>query len=144
MSALPEACTNCGAPRATGLAMCRFCRTPLVDNTQEQAVPCPSCGALCEWGSQKCALCQAWVVVECVFCHQLSPHHVSACLACGEAFAGAPERLAARERAAALQKGLEVASVAASVLGAVAATGILSGHHHGGGLVESILGDDDD
>jgi hypothetical protein len=149
MSALPECCPNCGAPRTAGLAECRFCKTPLVANTQEEAVPCPSCGALCEWGSQQCAVCHAWVVVECVFCHALSPHHLSNCLSCGEAFAGAPERFEERKRAAALEQGLHIAStvggVAASFLGAMAGSAILSeaSHHHGGGLLDVLTGDDD-
>jgi hypothetical protein len=134
----PAACPTCGAPKQTGLAMCKFCKTPFVQNTQTQAVPCPKCPTLNEWGAQKCASCQTWVVVKCVFCGGLSPHHISACLSCHEAFAGAPERLAQRQQAQASQRNMQIAgtvgNVAASFLGAVAGSALTGGYsNHGYG-----------
>ena len=134
-----ELCTTCGAPRAAGYAACKFCKTPFVANTQTGAIPCPRCSTLNEMGAQKCVQCQAWVVVQCVFCHALSPHNVPGCLKCGEAFAGAPARLAEQQRAQHLQQGLNIAgtvgNVAASFLGAAVGSGAFSGndgyeHHH--------------
>ncbi len=128
-----ELCTHCGAPRAAGYAACKFCKTPFVQNTQTGAIPCPRCNTLNEMGVQRCVQCQTWVVVQCVFCHALSPHNVPGCLKCGEAFAGAPQRLADRERQQHLQQGLNIAgtvgNVAASFLGAAAGAGLFSGHH---------------
>jgi hypothetical protein len=147
---LPESCRNCGAPRTSGLAECRFCKTPMVENTMEEAVPCPQCGAICEWGSQQCVLCHAWVVVKCVFCDQLSPHQLSACLSCGEPFAGAVERFEHRKHAAQLEQGLHIAStvggVAASFLGAMAGSAIMSEHHHERSFFEELVdsGNDND
>src|SRR5262249_53203149 len=130
----PEGCAHCGAPRQAGLAQCAYCKTPFVQNSQSQAVPCPSCKTLNEWGAQKCAKCQAWVVVQCVFCNSLSPHHVPACLTCNEPFLGAPERLAERKRQASMERGFEVATavagVAAPFLGALAGSALAGGHHH--------------
>ncbi len=131
-----ELCTHCGAPRIAGYASCKFCKTPYpgVQNTQTGAIPCPRCNTLNELGAQKCVQCQAWVVVQCVFCGALSPHNVPACQRCNEPFAGAPQRLAERQRAQHLQQGLQVAgtvgSVAASFLGAAAGAGMFSHHDH--------------
>ena len=129
-----EICTHCGAPRTAGYAECKFCKTPFVTNTQTNAIPCPRCNTLNEMGAQRCVKCQAWVIVQCVFCHALSPHNVPACQHCGEAFAGAPQRFAERQKDASLQKGLQVAgtvgNVAASFLGAAAGAGMFSPHQH--------------
>jgi hypothetical protein len=127
----PEGCKNCGAPRQAGFAECTFCKTPFVANVAEQAIPCPKCKTLNAWGSQKCARCQSWVVVQCVFCHAISPHHLPACLGCGEAFAGAPERLAQRQAEQQHQERVQTVSsvggVAASFLGAMAGSALTSG-----------------
>jgi hypothetical protein len=129
-----EICAHCGAPRVAGYAACKFCATPFVQNTQTGAIPCPRCNTLNEMGVQKCVQCQTWVVVQCVFCHALSPHNVPGCLKCGEAFAGAPQRFADQQRQQHLQQGLSIAgtvgNVAASFLGAAAGAGVFSGHHH--------------
>jgi hypothetical protein len=129
-----ELCTHCGAPRVAGYAACKFCKTPFVANTQTNAIPCPRCNTLNEMGSQRCVQCQAWVVVQCVFCHALSPHNLSACAHCGEAFAGAPQRLQERQHQQTVQQGLQVAgsvgNVAASFLGAAAGAGMFSNHDH--------------
>ena len=102
------------------------------------------------------------VVVQCVFCGDLSPHNVPACVKCGEAFAGAPERFAERQRSQHLQQGLNIAgsvgNVAASFLGAAVGAGAFSGndgyehhHHHyeqtgdssgGGSFLGSLFGGD--
>lgn len=149
-------CKNCGAPRQPGLAACRFCRTPFVANVHTQAVPCPRCSTINEWGAQKCAQCATWIVVQCVFCSALSPHHVAACLTCKEAFAGAPERLAARQAQAEQKRTMEVVGtvggVAASFLGAMAgaalnsdwSSGDDSSGGSGGGLLGELLSGDDD
>ncbi len=132
MAEAEELCSNCGAPRAVGYAACKYCKTPFVKDTQTDAIPCPRCNTLNEMGAQKCVQCQAWVVVQCVFCHALSPHNVPACAKCGEAFAGAPQRFAERQRSQQLQTGLEIAgtvgNVAASFLGAAAGAGLFNHH----------------
>ena len=117
MSQAEELCSNCGAPRVAGYAACKYCKTPFasVKDTQTDAIPCPRCNTLNELGAQKCVQCQAWVVVQCVFCHALSPHNVPACTKCGEAFAGAPQRFAERQRAQQLQTGLEIAGTVGNV-----------------------------
>src|SRR5277367_1187423 len=90
-------CKTCGAPHTPGLAVCHFCNTSFVQDLQTQAVQCPQCHAFNEWGATKCVQCSAWVVVKCMFCGALSPHQVPACLGCHENFAGAAERIAARD-----------------------------------------------
>jgi hypothetical protein len=133
-----EACKHCGAPHVAGYAACKFCKTPFVADTQTDAIPCPGCNTLNVKGAQRCVQCQAWVVVQCVFCHALSPHNVPGCERCGEAFAGAPDRFAEKQRQASLDKGLEIAgtvgTVAASFLGAAAGAGLFDGseRHHSG------------
>jgi hypothetical protein len=169
MSRPDELCANCGAPRAAGYAACRFCNTPFVADTQTQAIPCPRCKTLNEMGAQRCVQCQAWVVVQCVFCHALSPHNLPACSKCGEAFAGAPDRFASRQHDQQLQQGLSIATqvggVAASFLGAAVGAGLFTDHsssyheqspywgggpHHnvsgdsGGGFFSSLFGSSDD
>jgi hypothetical protein len=136
MSEAEDLCAHCGAPRAAGYAACKYCKTLFVKNTQTGAIPCPRCNTLNELGVQKCVQCQTWVVVQCVFCHALSPCNAAACTKCGEAFAGAPQRFAEQQRAQHLQQGLNIAgtvgNVAASFLGAAAGAGLFSGHSHEG------------
>jgi hypothetical protein len=136
MSQAGDLCPNCGAPRVAGFAACKFCKTPFVKNTQTNAIPCPRCNTLNELGGQKCVQCQAWIVVQCVFCHALSPHNVPACLSCHEAFAGAPQRLQERQTQQHVEQGLHIASsvggVAASFLGAAAGAALGGSHHHQG------------
>lgn len=130
MAQPPTQCNHCGAPREPGLAACRYCRTPFVSNVHRDAVPCPSCGVLNEKGAQKCAMCSAWVVVQCVFCSALSPHNHPACDRCREPFAGAPERMQQRRQEQEMQQRMQMVSsvggVAVSLLGAVASSGLLS------------------
>jgi len=89
-------CANCGAPDGGELVICRFCARAVSAEAQASAIPCPNpqCRALCRWGKQNCRECKTWLVVSCVFCGSLSPHNISNCLSCREAFAGAPERKA--------------------------------------------------
>ena len=134
MSETNDICAHCGAPRAPGHGACTFCGTVFArarqTSTQENVVPCPQCRTVNEWGAQKCVKCQAWVVVQCLFCSSLSPHHVPACLRCHEAFAGAPDRFAQRQAAQQGQHRMQVmgtvGNVAASFLGA-AVGGAFSG-----------------
>jgi phage FluMu protein Com len=134
MSETNDICAHCGAPRAAGHGACTYCGTVFAraqqTSTQENVIPCPQCRTVNEWGAQKCVKCQAWVVVQCLFCSSLSPHHVPACLRCHEAFAGAPERFAQRQAAQQGQQRMQVmgtvGTVAASFLGA-AVGGAFSG-----------------
>lgn len=123
-------CQSCGAPAKTGFVKCYYCGRPLSAELARNAIPCPSCQELNVWGAQRCVKCEAWVVVQCVFCGAISPHTISACMNCREPFAGAPERKAAREAAAQNQQNMQTAvavgGVAASFLGAVAG-GVIGG-----------------
>jgi hypothetical protein len=136
MSQAEDLCPHCGAPRVAGFAACKFCKTPFVKNTQTNAIPCPRCNTLNEMGGQKCVQCQAWIVVQCVFCHALSPHNAPACLSCHEAFAGAPQRLQQRQQQQHVQQGIQIASsvggVLAPFLGAAAGAALGGSHSHGG------------
>ena len=118
------------------------------------AIPCAQCHTLSAWGQTKCVHCSAWIVVTCLFCEHLSPVNQSACLSCGEAFAGMAERKAAREAEVSRQHTLEAVSAfapaGASLLGALAGAVIGSelSHHassssqidSGGGLLDGLLG----
>ena len=139
MSENNDICAHCGAPRAAGYGACKFCGTVFAraqqTSTQDNVIPCPKCRTVNEWGAQKCVQCQTWVVVQCLFCSSLSPHHVPACLRCQEAFAGAPERFQQRQAAQQGQQRMQVigtvGNVAASFLGAAASMavgGAFSGH----------------
>jgi hypothetical protein len=142
-----DICSHCGAPRVPGFAACKYCKAVFPreaqTSVQDNAVPCPKCQTLNEWGAQRCVQCQTWVVVQCVFCQAISPHHIPACLGCNEAFAGAPERLAMRQQEQTSQQRMQIAgtvgSVAASFLGALAGSALSGGvghafhhdsHHH--------------
>lgn len=82
-----------------GLILCKFCRTAFDDDEARRATPCPRCKDLFPETTQKCPRCEVWLVVQCVFCDALTPHQRPECDACGEVFAGAPQRKAAREAA---------------------------------------------
>lgn len=133
-------CPRCGAPQKHGYVMCPFCRAPYSEQAARHAIACKRCSELSAWGQTKCARCQAWIVVQCQFCGNLSPHSVSGCLSCGEAFQGMTERKAAREAEASRQRRLQAVGawgpVGASFLGSMAGAYIGSGpthrHHHGG------------
>lgn len=89
-------CAHCGAPDGGETVICRYCGHAVSAEAQAHAIPCPNpqCRTLSRWGKQSCKQCNAWLVVTCVFCGTLSPHHVGSCLSCREAFAGAPQRKA--------------------------------------------------
>ena len=122
----PLTCVNCGAPDPGEVVTCRYCKQAVSAATAETAIPCPNpqCRTLCRWGKQRCPQCQAWIVVSCVFCGALSPHSVSACLQCNEAFVGAAQRKHMREmQHAQAHQAQQVGvwgNVAASFLGAAA------------------------
>lgn len=121
-------CHSCGSPDDGELAHCRFCNAPLGGGSP---IPCPGCRAQCRWGKQTCPACGAWIVVACVFCGAISPYNVPACLACHEAFAGAPERKAQRDRERATQQAsqetAQVVGALGSILGAVVEAEIIAG-----------------
>lgn len=123
-------CETCGAPAQPGVVKCFYCGRPVNEEIAKNAIACPACKELNVWGAQRCIKCQAWVVVQCVFCGAISPHTMSACMGCNEAFAGAPERKAARDAAVQSQQNVQTAvavgGVAASFLGAVAG-GVIGG-----------------
>lgn len=128
-------CASCGAPDAGDFVMCRFCRQAVSAEAARTAIPCPNqqCRMLCRWGKQKCGQCQAWLVVSCVFCGSLSPHNISNCLRCNEAFAGAPQRKQQMEMHRQQQLNQQNANmwggVAASFLGAAAGAAIGGSFH---------------
>lgn len=117
-------CAHCGAPDAGDLVLCRFCNRAVSAEAQASAIPCPSCRTANRWGKQRCARCQGWIVVSCVFCGSISPCNQAACLQCAEPFAGAPGRKAALEQQQRQARIGEAVStwggVAASFLGAAA------------------------
>lgn len=125
-------CANCGAPDNGDFVTCRFCRQAVSAEAQRTAIPCPNqnCRMLCRWGKQKCGACQAWLVVSCVFCGSLSPHNVSNCMRCNEAFAGAPQRKAAMEQQRAQQQQMQQVGVWGNVAAAFAGAAIGSAISH--------------
>jgi hypothetical protein len=123
-------CANCGAPDSGDYVMCRFCTQAVSADALRTAIPCPNsqCRTACRWGKQKCPQCQAWLVVSCVFCGAISPHNISNCMHCNEAFAGASQRKAQMQQQVQHQQHMQSANVwggvAASFLGAAAGSAI--------------------
>ncbi len=119
-------CSSCGAPDAGDFVICRFCKQAVSKEAAAAASPCPNpqCRALCRWGKQKCGQCQAWIVVSCVYCGAISPHNISNCMQCNEAFAGAAQRKALQTHHQHHQQAVQTVNVwggvAASFLGAAA------------------------
>lgn len=133
-----EACPNCTAPREAGAVVCKFCKTPLVRDIQAEAVQCPQCKEYSDIRATNCVKCKACVVVKCIFCGGLSPHHYPACAHCREVFSGAAERWQARKDAAESQQRMQmlsgVGSVAAAFLGAAAGVALTdSNQEHSAG-----------
>lgn len=124
MLARMETCPNCTAPREAGLVTCKFCNTPFVRDIAAEAVQCLKCGTYSDIRMTNCVKCKAWVVVKCIFCGGVSPHHYPACAHCREPFSGAAERWQARQEAAQSQQRMQMISsvggVAAAFLGAAA------------------------
>jgi hypothetical protein len=110
--------------------ICRFCKQAVSAEASRSAIPCPNpqCRTQCRWGKQKCAQCQAWIVVSCVFCGAISPHNISNCLRCNEAFAGAAQRKAQQQQHQQQQQNMQQVgvwgNVAASFLGAAAGVAV--------------------
>lgn len=139
-------CAACGAPDDGELVRCKYCQQAVSAEALAKAIPCPNpaCRAACRWGKQKCAACQAWIVVSCVFCGAISPHNISNCLACNEAFAGAMQRKQAMQQQQQHQQQMQDVgtwgSVAAAFAGA--AVGASLGSHHSSYSYESSSSSD--
>ena len=147
-----ETCPNCTAPREAGLVACKFCNTPFVADVTAEAVQCTSCGTYSDIRMTNCVKCKAWVVVKCIFCGGLSPHHFAACQHCHEQFQGAAERWQARQDQANSARNMEILStvggVAAAFLGAAAGAALSDSgpsvaHRHGHGRRHRHHDDDD-
>ncbi len=133
----PANCAACGAPDDGEFVSCRYCKQAVSAEALARAIPCPNpaCRTACRWGKQKCAACQAWIVVSCVFCGSISPHNISNCLGCNEAFAGAQQRKAAAQQQQQQQQNMQAVGtwggVAAAFAGAAVGASIGSHHHNG-------------
>jgi len=125
-------CAACGAPDNGELVMCRFCKQAVSAEALRSAIPCPNqaCRTACRWGKQKCGACQAWLVVSCVFCGSLSPHNISNCLHCKEAFAGAPQRKAAMQQQQQHQQNMQAVGTWGHVAAAFAGAAVGSAVSH--------------
>ena len=125
-------CAACGAPDDGQLVHCRYCQQAVSAEALAKAIPCPNpaCRTACRWGKQKCAACQAWIVVSCVFCGAISPHNISNCLQCNEAFAGAMQRKQAMQQQQQHQQQMQDVgtwgSVAAAFAGAAVGASLAS------------------
>ena len=134
-------CGSCGAPDDGEFVNCKYCKRAVSAEALAKAIPCPNpaCRMACRWGKQKCAACQAWIIVSCVFCGSLSPHNCSNCLRCNEAFAGAPQRKQAMQQQQQHHQNQQNigmwGGVAAAFAGA--AVGGAIGSHHGGHYSDS-------
>jgi len=129
-------CSSCGAPDDGEFVNCKYCKRAVSADALAKAIPCPNpaCKMACRWGKQKCAACQAWIVVSCIFCGSLSPHNCSNCLRCNEAFAGAPQRKAAMQQQQSHQQNMQAVGtwghVAAAFAGAAVGASIGSHSHY--------------
>jgi len=129
-------CHSCGAPDSGELVTCKFCRQAVSAEAMRTAIPCPNpqCKMLNRWGKQKCGQCQAWIIVSCVFCGSLSPHNMSNCMRCNEAFAGAPQRKAAQQQQQQHHQNMQSVgtwgNVAAAFAGAAVGSAVMN-HHSG-------------
>jgi hypothetical protein len=126
-------CNTCGAPDNGEFVTCKYCKQAVSAEAQRTAIPCPNqnCRVACRWGKQKCGQCQAWLVVSCVFCGSLSPHNISNCMQCNEAFAGAAQRKAAMHQQQQHHQNMQQANVWGGVAAAFAgaAVGSAISHH---------------
>jgi hypothetical protein len=126
-------CNTCGAPDNGEFVTCKYCKQAVSAEAQRTAIPCPnqSCRMACRWGKQKCGQCQTWLVVSCVFCGSLSPHNISNCMQCNEAFAGAVQRKAAMQQQQQHHQNMQQANVWGNVAAAFAgaAVGSAISHH---------------
>lgn len=125
-------CNSCGAPDNGEFVTCKYCKQAVSADAQRTAIPCPNqqCRTLCRWGKQKCGQCQAWLVVSCVFCGSLSPHNISNCMQCNEAFAGAAQRKAAMQQQQQHHQNMQQANVWGGVAAAFAGAAVGSALSH--------------
>ncbi len=114
--------------------VCEFCRHPYSAEALRSAIPCPGCRELNVWGATRCFKDEAWLVIQCLFCGNVSPHNQSGCLACGEAFMGMRERKAARDAQIQEQKTAKAVQVwggvGASFLGSMVSGMVVHGVSH--------------
>lgn len=129
---MSAACNTCGAPDNGEFVTCKYCKQAVSADAQRTAIPCPNqqCRTLCRWGKQKCGQCQAWLVVSCVFCGSLSPHNISNCMQCSEAFAGAAQRKAAMHEQQMHHQNMQQANVWGGVAAAFAGAAVGSALSH--------------
>jgi hypothetical protein len=140
MAGMSADCPKCGAPQQQGYVICSFCKNAYSEEALRSAIPCPQCRELSAWGNMKCVRCHVWLVVQCLFCANVSPYTVPACLSCNEAFQGMAQRKAARDaeivrqqEIAASQRRVQAVAtyghVGASFLGSVAGAMLSSSMH---------------
>lgn len=141
---VPQAdCQKCGAPQKPGRVICEFCSNAYSADALRHAIPCPKCKELNAWGATKCFKDQTWLVIQCLFCGNVSPHNQSACLSCGEGFQGMRERKAARDQQVQHQQTMQSVGtwggVGATFLGSLAGSMVggavgssWGSHHHSG------------
>ena len=125
-------CDNCGAPHEDGLAACAFCDMPIVGRSS--GVRCPSCSELNTADRRTCAECGAQFTKGCVFCGKVAFLTATACPGCNEAFVGAEQRKADREKQAKQQQTMNLAQQGLGALTGFAAS------QAGQGLIESLTG----
>ena len=140
-------CASCGAPDDGEVVHCKYCKQAVSADALAKAIPCPNpaCRTVCRWGKQKCSACQAWIVVSCVFCGSISPHHISNCLRCSEAFAGAMQRKQAMQQQQSHQQNMQAVGTWGHVAAAFAGAAVgasLGSHSHSGGYYSSDSNDD--
>jgi hypothetical protein len=128
-------CASCGAPDDGEFVSCKYCKRAVSAEALAKAIPCPNpaCKTACRWGKQKCAACQAWIVVSCIFCGSISLHNCSNCLRCNEAFAGAPQRKAAMQQQQQHQQSMQAVGTWGNVAAVFAGAAIgasLGSHQH--------------
>lgn len=125
-------CDTCGAPPEPGLAACQYCKSAYAN--VPIGVSCPKCRAVNMAGQTQCAACTLSLTKPCLFCNSVSPLDSPTCVRCREPFAGARERIAARESEKRRQEYLKmankgmntVADVAQSNAGQQLITGLFS------------------
>jgi hypothetical protein len=111
---------------------CKFCGNPFAT---AGAVHCPKCRAENRGERSHCIQCKDPLAQICVFCQQGSPLNVTACVRCGETFAGAAER---KEKADMDRLQQQVVSGVSSVVGVLTGNQSLGSvfggqppqHHH--------------
>ena len=130
-------CTHCGAPARAGIIVCEFCENPVDIEAAKHAIGCKKCSTLNVETAQQCLKCKEWLVVQCLFCNQVSRHDLPACASCREPFMGAAERKAAHDAQLRNQQmfntAVAVAPLAGSLLGGLAGAvfgGSSVQHHH--------------